>query len=67
MVVTKLSALLKGVRPSEENMLLKFNQCQKSRKTPCIIYVYLESLIKKSVCKNILEKSSTIKVGEHIL
>ena len=47
--------------------LLKFNQCMKSDKTPCIIYADLKSLIKKiDNCKNNPEKSSTTKMGEHI-
>ena len=53
-----LQSLLKTVR---------FNQCQKSDKTPSIIYPDLESLIKKvDRCKNNLKKSSTRKMWEHI-
>ena len=45
----------------------KTDQHMKSDKRPCITYADLESLIKKiGNCKNYLEKSSTIKVGEHI-
>ena len=32
---------------SEENMLLEFNQCLKYNEKPSLIYVVLESLIKK--------------------
>ena len=47
--------------------ILKFNQCMKSDKTPCIIYADLKSLIKKiDNCKNNPEKSSATKMGEHI-
>ena len=53
--------------PSEETKILEFNQCQKSGKTPYIIYVDLRSLIKKADgCKINPEKLSTTKVGEHI-
>ena len=53
--------------PSEETVILEFNQYQKFDKTPSIIYADLESLIKKlDVCKNNLEKSSATNVGEHI-
>ena len=53
--------------PSEETVILEFNQYQKFDKTPSIIYADLESLIKKlNVCKNNLEKSSATNVGEHI-
>ena len=47
-------------------MLLKFNQCQKFCKTLCLICADFESLIQKNLCENILEKSSTRKVGEHV-
>ena len=47
--------------------ILEFNQCEKSDKTPFIIYADLESLIEKmEKCKKNPEKSSTTKVGEHI-
>ena len=40
----------------------------KSDKMPCIIYVGIESLIKKiDNCKNNLEKSSTTKIEKHSL
>ena len=47
----------------EDTKILKFNQYQKSNKTPFIIYVDLEYLIEKTEeCKNNPEKSSTKKV-----
>ena len=52
---------------SEENMLLEFNQCVKYNEEPSLIYVVLESLIKKiSGCKSNLRKSSTAKLDEHL-
>ena len=48
--------------PSEKNSLLEFNQYMKSDKMPYIIYVDMESLIKKiDGCANNSEKSSTSK------
>ena len=48
--------------PSEKNSLLEFNQYMKSDKMPYIIYVDMESLIKKiDGCANNPEKSSTSK------
>ena len=35
------------VLPSQEDLILKFNQYMKSDKMPCIIYADLESLMKK--------------------
>ena len=53
--------------PSEENMILKFTQCQKSSKTPFIIYSDLEFFTKKTrASKYNPERSSTTQVGEHI-
>ena len=52
---------------SEKSNILEFNQYMKSDKMPCIIYVDIESLIKKTNgCENNPEYSSTTKVGEHI-
>ena len=52
---------------SEDTKILEFYQYRKSDKTPFIIFVDLESLIKKIYgCKNNPEKSSTTKVSEHI-
>ena len=51
---------------SEKDNILEFNQYVKSDKTPYIIYVDVESLIKKlDGCAN-PENSSTTKIGEHI-
>ena len=45
--------------------ILEFNLCQKSDKIPSIIYADLEPLIKKvDGRKNILEKLSTIIIGD---
>ena len=52
---------------AKKKKTLEFNQCMKSDKMPYIIYVDIESLISKiDGCANNLEKSSTIKIGEHI-
>ena len=51
----------------EKDNALEFNQNMKSDKMPYIIYADNESLIKKiDGCANNPEKSSTIKIGEHI-
>ena len=43
--------------PTQKDNILKFNQCIKSDKTPCIIYGDCESLIKETYnCKNSPEK-----------
>ena len=56
------------ILPTQKDNTLIFNQYIKSDKTQCIIYADLKSLIKIiNNCKNNPEKSSTIKVGEHIL
>ena len=59
--VSKNKDFCNFVMPSRETKISKFNQHQKSDKTPFIIYADLESLIDRSP-----EKSSTTKVGEHI-
>ena len=52
---------------SEKDNISKFNQCMKSVKMLYITYVDIESLIKKvDERANNPEKSSTIKIGEHI-
>ena len=54
--------------PSEKDNILEFNQHMKSDKMPYIIYAEIESLIKEiDGCANNPEKSSTTKIGEHIL
>ena len=51
----------------DASKILESNQYQKSDKAPSILYADLESLIRRiDRCKNIFEKSSTRKVGEHI-
>ena len=48
-------------------IFVEFNQSMKSDEIPCIIYVDIESLIKKEdVFANTPEISSATKVGEHI-
>ena len=53
--------------PSQRDNILKINQFVKSEKTPCIIYSDLESFFKKiDGFANNPEKSTTIRIGEHI-
>ena len=53
--------------PSEDIQIFQFNQYYKSNKTPFIVYVDLESLLKRmGKCTNNPEKSSAAKVSEHI-
>ena len=56
------------VKPSEKDKILEFKQHMKSNKMPYIIYADIESLILKidGHAKN-PEKSSTTKIGQHIL
>ena len=50
--------------PSEKNIILEFNQYMKSDKMPYIIYVDIESLIKKmDGCVNNAENSSATKIA----
>ena len=52
--------------PEEDNEVLKYNQGEKSKRVPFIIYVDLESLLKKmNICHNNPEKSSTAKINKH--
>ena len=52
---------------SEKDNVLEFNKYIKSVKMPYIIYIDIESLIKKiDGCPNNLGNSSTTKIGEHI-
>ena len=54
--------------PPEDTKILEFNQYQKSKKAPFIIYADLKCIIEKiDRCKNNPEKSSTTKVSEHQL
>ena len=53
--------------PSEDTIILEFNQYQKPDKAPFTIYTDLESLVEKiDGCKNNPEISFTTKVSEHI-
>ena len=49
--------------PKEDNKILKDNHGEKSMKVTFIIYGDLE---KMRICHNNPEKSSTIKINEHI-
>ena len=54
--------------PSEKDNILEFSQHTKSDKMSYIIYADIKSLIRKiDGCANNPEKSSTTKLGEHIL
>ena len=53
--------------PSEKKKILEFNLYMKSNKMSCIIYADIESLIRKiDRCANNPEKSSKMKIGQHI-
>ena len=55
------------VMPLEKDNILEYNQYMKSDKIPYIIYVGIESLIKKiDGCANNPEKFLTTNLGEHI-
>ena len=59
---------IKLVIPSEKHDTLEFNQYIKLDKMPYIIYADIESLIKKiDGCANNPEKSSTTKIGQHLI
>ena len=52
--------------PEECNKILEYSHGEKSMKAPFIIYVDLESLLKKmNTCHNNPEKSSTTKINKH--
>ena len=52
--------------PNEDNKTMKYNQGEKSIKSPFIIYADLECLLEKtSTCYNNLEESSTTEVNKH--
>ena len=56
------------VMPPEKDNIIEFNQYMKSDKIQYIIYADIESLIRKiDGCTNNPEKSSTTKIGDHIL
>ena len=55
------------VKPPEDTKILEFNQYQKSDKARFTIYANHKSLIEKiNECRDNPEKSSAIKVGEHL-
>ena len=52
--------------PNEDNKIIKYNQGEKSIKSPCIIYADLECLLEKiSTCYNNLEEPSTTEINKH--
>ena len=52
--------------PNEANTIIKYNQGEKSIKSPFIIYADLECLLEKiSACYNNPEKSSTTEINKH--
>ena len=53
--------------PEKYNKILKYNQGERSIKSPHIIYADLECLLEKTnTCHNNPEKSSTIKINKHV-
>ena len=54
--------------PNEDNKIIKYNQGEKSIKSPFIIYADLECLLEKiSNCYNNPEESSTTEINKHTL
>ena len=54
--------------PNEDNKIIKYNQGEKSIKSPFIIYADLECLLEKiSTFYNNLEESSTTEINKHTL
>ena len=52
--------------PNQDNKIIKYNQEEKSIKSPFIIYADLECLLEKiSTCYNNLEESSTTEIYKH--
>ena len=52
--------------PTKDNNIIKYNQGEKSIKTPFTIYADLECLLgKMSTCQNYPNKSSTTKINKH--
>ena len=52
--------------PNEDNKIIKYNQGEKSIKSPFIIYADLECLLEKmSTCYNNPEESSTTEINKH--
>ena len=53
--------------PEEDNKILKYNEGEKSMKSPVIVYADLECLLEKTnTCHNNPEKSSRAKIIQHI-
>ena len=51
---------------NEDNKIIKYNQGEKSIKSPFIIYADLECLLEKiSTCYNNPEESSTTEINKH--
>ena len=52
--------------PNEDNKIIKYNQGEKSIRSPFIIYADLECLLEKmSTCHNNPEESSTTEINKH--
>ena len=52
--------------PSEDSKIIKYNQGEKSIRSPFIIYADLECLLEKiNTCYNNLEESSTTEINKH--
>ena len=52
--------------PNEDNKIIKYSQGEKSIRSPFIIYVDLECLLKKiSTCYNNFEESATTEINKH--
>ena len=52
--------------PNEDNKIIKYNQGEKSIKSPLIIYADLECLLEKmSICYNNSEELSTTEINKH--
>ena len=52
--------------PNEDNKIIKYNQGEKSIRSPFIIYTDLECLLEKiSTCYNNFEESSTTEINKH--
>ena len=52
--------------PNKDNKIIKYNQGEKSTRSPFIIYADLECLLEKiSTCYNNFEESSTTEINKH--
>ena len=53
--------------PTKDNIIIKYNQGEKSIKLPFVIYANLKCLLEKmSTCINNPNELSTTKINEHI-